>query len=81
MALKLKRKKTRTTDIYSLYFKSLKKIDKQEKHLRFFQNDTASFSAFIEAQLRELCPYRKLYLSTKNEIQKILMKAQLKTTS
>lgn len=81
MALKLKRKKTRTTDIYSLYFKSLKKINKEEKNINMFHDDTTSFSAFIETQMKELCPYRKLYLATKHKIQKILMKAQLKIAS
>lgn len=75
MALKLKRQR-RTKDIYSLYFKSLK-----IKNPSTYNDDTASFGAFIEAQMKELCPYRKLYLTTKHKIQKILMKAQLKITN
>lgn len=77
MALKLKRKTTRTTDIYSLYFKSLKKINKQEKNINLL-NDTTTFTAFIETQMKKLCSYKKVYLTTKYKIQKILMKAQLK---
>lgn len=72
MALKLKRQR-RTKDIYSLYFKSLK-----IKGPNFYNDDTASFATFIETQMKELCPYTKLYLTTKHKIQKILMKAQLK---
>lgn len=80
MALKLK-KQRRTKDIYALYFKALKKkrSRKQEKYKNSFNNDDAdSFAAFIGAQMKELRAYRKVYLSAKHKIQKILMKAQLK---
>jgi len=79
MALKLKRQR-RTQDIYSLYFKSLKKrnFQKREKYINSINVETASFAAFIEAQMKELRSNRKIYLTTKHRIQKILMKAQLK---
>lgn len=81
MTLKLK-KQRRTKEIYSLYFKSLKKRNihktKHESNLNFYNDDTGTFSAFIEDQMKELRPYRKLYLNTKHKIQKILMRAQLK---
>lgn len=76
----LKRQK-RTKDIYSLYFKSLRKRNefKQERiNIHSSSDDAAAFSVFIEAQMKELRPYRKIYLSTKHKIQKVLMKAQLK---
>jgi len=78
MALKLK-KQRRTKDIYSLYFKSLRKknFQKQQKNLSSFNNETASFAAFIEAQMKDLRKNKKVYLTTKHKIQKILMKAQL----
>uniref|UniRef100_A0A2S2NK91 THAP domain-containing protein 1 n=1 Tax=Schizaphis graminum TaxID=13262 RepID=A0A2S2NK91_SCHGA len=78
MASKLK-KQRRTKDIYSLYFKSLKKknFQKQQKNLSSFNNETASFAAFIEAQMKDLRKNKKVYLTTKHKIQKILMKAQL----
>lgn len=83
MGLKLK-KQRRTKDIYSMYFKTLIKKgtlrqDKsREKTIQSFNDDSASFAAFIETQMKELRPYKRLYLSTKHKIQKILMKAQLK---
>ncbi|XP_060864561.1 THAP domain-containing protein 1-like isoform X1 [Metopolophium dirhodum] len=83
MDLKLK-KQLRTKNIYSLYFKALKKkrFPKQEKYKNSFNNDDAdSFAAFIGAQMKDLRPYRKVYLSAKHKIQKILMKAQLKITN
>jgi len=82
MASKITRQR-RTKDIYSLYFKSLKKrsIHKQEKNTNSFNNETASFGAFIEAQMKELRPYKKIYLTTKHKIQKILMRAQLKISN
>jgi hypothetical protein len=73
MTLKFKRER-RTKDIYSLYFKSLKK--KQENNTDY--DDTGSFGAFIEAQMKELRPYKKLYLTTKHRIQKLIMNAQRK---
>lgn len=76
----LKRQK-RTKDIYSLYFKSLRKRNefKQERiNIHSSNDDAAAFSAFIEAQMKELRRHRKIYLSTKHKIQKVLMKAQLK---
>ncbi|XP_025201690.1 uncharacterized protein LOC112599140 [Melanaphis sacchari] len=78
MALKLK-KQRRTKDIYSLYFKALKKkkFQKQEKFLKSSNNETASFAAFIEAQMKDLRKNKRVYLTTKHKIQKILMKAQL----
>ncbi|XP_060836092.1 rho GTPase-activating protein gacZ-like isoform X2 [Rhopalosiphum padi] len=78
MALKLK-KQRRTKDIYSLYFKSLRKknFQKQQKNLSSFNNETASFAAFIEAQMKDLRKNKQVYLTTKHKIQKILMKAQL----
>lgn len=82
MALKLK-KQRRTKNIYSLYFKSLKKkiLHKHEKIINSFNDETASFGAFIEAQMKELRPHKKLYLTTKHKIQKVLMKAQLRITN
>jgi len=80
MASKLK-KKRRTKDIYSLYFKTLKKkrSQQQEKDKNAIINEDAhSFATFVEAQLKELCPHRKVYLIAKHKIKKILMKAQLK---
>ncbi|XP_050536695.1 THAP domain-containing protein 1-like [Daktulosphaira vitifoliae] len=80
--LRLK-KKRRTKDIYSLYFKSLikKKGHNIEKNMQqFFNDDAAMFGAFIETQMKELYPHKKLYMNTKHKIQKILMKAQLKMT-
>lgn len=79
MALKLSKEK-RTRDIYSMYFKSLnhKNKRKHEKIISSFSDKTASFGAIIEAQMKELRPQKKLYLTTKHRIQKILMKAQLK---
>ncbi|XP_022168469.1 uncharacterized protein LOC111032442 [Myzus persicae] len=80
MALKLK-KQRRTKDIYSLYFKTLKKkrFRKQEKYKQHYSNnDEDSFSTFIGAQMKELRPFRKVYLSAKHRIQKVLMQAQLK---
>lgn len=73
MALKLKREK-RTKDVYTLYFKSLKK--KQYNNINSEFDDTGSFGAFIEAQMKELRPYKKLYLTTKHKIQKLIMNAQ-----
>jgi len=79
MASKLK-KQRRTKDIYSLYFKTLKKkrLRKQEK----YKNDDAdTFAAFIGNQMKDLYPNRKVYLSAKHKIQKVLMKAQLKMSN
>jgi len=79
MALRLK-KQRRTQDIYSLYFKTLKKRNfllKHERKRSSFNNDTVSFATFIEAQMKDLRKNKKVYLTTKHKIQKILMKAQL----
>lgn len=79
MSLKLRRQR-RTKDIYSLYFESLTKENmlKSETIEKSFNDDTDTFGAFIITQLKELRPYKKLYLTTKHQIQKTLMKAQLK---
>lgn len=82
MSLKLRRQR-RTKDIYSLYFESLTKenVLKPEQMSKSLNDDTDTFGAFIVAQLQELRPYKKLYVTTKHQIQKILMKAQLKIAS
>lgn len=86
MRLKKLKKLKRTKDIYSLYFKSLLKSnilgsENNENNLQSLNEGTAAFGKFIEVQMRELRPYKRLYLSTKHKIQKILMRAQLKITA
>ncbi|CAI6355402.1 unnamed protein product [Macrosiphum euphorbiae] len=83
MDLKLKKQQLRTKNIYRLYFKALekKKFRKHEKCKNSFNNDADSFAAFIGAQMKDLLPHRKVYLSAQHKIQKILMKAQLKITN
>ncbi|KAL5239529.1 hypothetical protein ACI65C_006939 [Semiaphis heraclei] len=76
MALTIK-KQRRTKDVYSLYFKTLKKKSSQEQE-KDNNEEAHSFAMFIEAQLKDLCPHRKVYLSAQHKIKKILMKAQLK---
>lgn len=81
MALKCKKQKcTRTKDIYSLYFKSLKKrgMRKTNQVIISINEDTGPIGSYVETQMKELQPFRKLYLTTKHKIQKLLMRAQLK---
>lgn len=83
MALKIK-KQRRTQEVYSLFFKEMAKPKSLKKDTNYSYNplndETKTFGAFIETQMKELRPYRKIYLATKHKIQKVLMKAQLKIT-
>jgi len=69
-----------TNDIYSLYFQSLikKNLSKQENTANSLDDDMLTFGAFIVTEMNELRPYRKLYLTTKHQIKKLLVKARLK---
>jgi len=77
------KKQIHTGDNYSLYFQSLtkKNVLKQEKVANSFNDDMAKLLTFIEAEMKELHPYKKLYATTKYQIQKLLMKAKLKIAS
>lgn len=44
----------------------------------FDDEDMAKLLFFIESEMKELLPYKKLYTTTKYQIQKLLMKAKLK---
>lgn len=80
MALKLKKEHRTTKDIYSLYFKALKKLkfQKQEQFKNSLNSDVESFVNYIETQMKNLIPFKKVYLTAKQRIQKVLMQAQLK---
>lgn len=78
MALELRRQRC-TKNIYSLYFRSMINKNVREKPMTF-NDKTATFGAFIEAQMNKLFPNKNLHLKTKYKIQKLLMKAQLKIT-
>lgn len=81
MALKIK-KQRRTQEVYSLFFKEMAKPKSLKNDMNYSYNPLSdeTFGAFIETQMKELRPYKKIYLATKHKIQKILMKAQLKIT-
>jgi len=72
-----------TKDIYSVYFQSLtkKNLSKQENIANSLDDDMLTFGAFIVMKMNELRPYRKLYLTTKHQIKKLLVKARLKLTN
>jgi len=80
MTLKFKKPRC-TKEIYSLYFKSskIRSILSQKKRVNYFNDDTVIVSPSILTQLNELYPYERMYETTKQKIQKILMDSQIRT--
>jgi len=54
-----------------------KNILKPKKY-EISSDETALFAKFIETQMEELLPNKKLYLTTKRMIKKVLLKSNLK---
>jgi len=65
--------------INALYSKSCKRFQNQEKYKNSFKNDDADlFAKFIIAGMNDLYPHKKVYLSAKHKIKKVLKKAHNK---